>query len=370
MTMAAEEDDKASFKGGQAPPEPAPLLLCADSSAFKGGQAPSEPVPFLQPDSSSVAKRRGPFGEVPVPLSHSAAMHGAGTGSAGACPLGETFGALFLLAKPGIVAAVTLSGFTGMVLARRGIPPLVTALPCIASLLLMGASSALINNILDRRMDAQMARLSARTAALKLVGTGNALLAATTLCLASLAVASTLLNPLVALLLVAAAASYTVYYTLCLKRHTHWAAAFGGVPGAFPVLIGHAAVTARPDAAALALFLIMLVWQPPHFWLLSLCHCPEYRSAGVPVLPAVKGEPFTRRCIYLGVTALLPAPLLLWLTGPCSGSYALSASALGAAYLFACHHFMTAAANYRAAFRISIVYLLLLFTLIIGDLSR
>lgn len=124
------------------------------------------------------------------------------------------------------------------------------------------------------------------------------------------------------------ALSNTLYHTLSLKRHPHWAAVLEGLPGAFPVLIGHAAVTATPGRASLALFLIMPIWQPPHFWLLSLSNREEYRAAGVPVLPLVKGERFTKSCTYLGVAALMPASLLLWQHGPCSTGYAMDPVAM------------------------------------------
>jgi len=279
-----------------------------------------------------------------------------------------TCAALCILAKPGITAALTFSGFTGMVLAARGLPPPDLAFPALSSLLLMSAGSALGNTLLDRRMDLQMERLTLRSQALRQVGAGPALTFAIVLTAAALAIASALLSTRAALLLLAAALSYLLYYTLFLKRHTHWAAVLGGLPGALPVLIGHAAVAPHPDWASLALFLIMLIWQPPHFWLLALAHREEYRAAGVPVLPLVKGERFTRSCIYAGLAALVPASLLLALPGPCSPGYAACAFALASCYLAACHHLMQSA-RYRAAFRGSIAYLLLLFLLIIADLS-
>ena len=284
-------------------------------------------------------------------------------------PLGGC-GALFILAKPGIVAAVTLSGFTGMVVAGRGLPEAGTGCACIASLLMMAAGSAVTNNVLDRRMDRQMERLAVRSAALKRVGTVPAVAAAIALTTSAVVIASLLLNTGAALLLIAAFLSYTLYYTLLLKRHTMWAAVFGGVPGALPVLIGQAAVTVHPDAGSLALFLLMLIWQPTHFWLLSLSHLEEYRGAGVPILPLVKGVRYTRVCIQLGVSALLPASLLLRYVGSCSSMGGACLLLLGCCYLFACCYFMTNGANYRAAFRCSIAYLLLLFTLIIADICR
>ena len=277
-------------------------------------------------------------------------------------------GDLCTLAKPGIVGAVALSGFTGMVLAARGVPPAAAVFPCVASLLLMAAGAALTNSVLDQGMDRQMERLMQRSAALARLGSGTALAAACAFTAAAVAISAALMNKSALLLLVGAAAGYTLIYSLALKRSTPWAAVLGGVPGALPVLVGHAAVAARPDAAGLSLFVIMMIWQPPHFWLLSLAHGEEYRKAGVPVLPLVKGEPFTRLCIYLGIAALIPATLLLHCIGPCSTAYACCAFLLGSCYLISCRYLIVRAGNYRAAFRGSIAYLLLLFTLIIIDL--
>lgn len=279
-------------------------------------------------------------------------------------------GALFLLAKPGIVAAVTLSGFTGMVVAGKGLPEAASALSCLISLLLMAAGSALINNVLDCRIDQQMGRLARRSAALRRVGKGTALAVAALMGGAALLLSSTHLNARATALLIAAALSYTLYYTLFLKRHSHWAALLGGLPGALPILIGQAAVTPRFDAATLALFLVMLIWQPPHFWLLSLFHREEYRAAGLPVLPLVKGEKFTRSCIYLGVALLTPAALLVGQLGSGSTGYALCTALLGLSYLAACHRFLSKGSRYRAAFKSSILYLMLLFSLIVADLIR
>jgi protoheme IX farnesyltransferase len=277
-------------------------------------------------------------------------------------------GALFILTKPGIVAAVTLSGFTGMVLAGRGVPDGVTASALIASLLLMAAGSALTNNLLDRGMDRQMQRLSARSAALGRLGIRPAVAMALALSTSALAISWTFLNYQVALLLIASALGYTLYYTLVLKRRTPWAAVLGGIPGAFPVLIGHFAVSSRLDLGSLALFAIMLLWQPPHFWLLCLTHAEEYRAAGVPILPLVKGDRFTKLCINLGVCALIPASLLLGYGAPRSTSCAAGAAALGGCYLLSCRYFLSNTANYRAAFQASIIYIVLLFALIIFDL--
>ena len=278
-------------------------------------------------------------------------------------------GAFFILVKPGIVAAVTLSGLAGMVLAGKGLPDPRTALFCLGSLFLMAAGSALVNSVLDDRMDRRMARLALRSAALRRVGAGPALLGAAALSCAALALAWAKLNLEVVGLLSAASLSYALCYTLFLKPYTHWAAVLGGLPGALPVLVGSAALRYPPDGASLTLFMILLIWQPPHFWLLSLSHLEEYRIAGVPVLPLKKGDRCTKMCICLCALALLPASLALWFCGPCSRGYALCALALGVAFLLACRHYLNNG-GYRTLFRGSILYLVSLLTIIIVDLGR
>jgi heme o synthase len=278
--------------------------------------------------------------------------------------------AVITLAKPGIVAAVTLSGFATMVLAGKGLPETRTAVSCLASLLLMAVGAALINSVLDRHQDRRMVRLVLRSTALQRIGTGPALVSAAVSTCAALAIASAELNAKVVLLLLAASLSYVLLYTLMLKPHTHWAAIWGGIPGALPVLIGSAAVSPAPDNATLALFLILLLWQPPHFWLLALSHMEEYQSAGVPVLPLRKGVRFTKWSICLGALALIPASLLPWSAGPCSRAYAVCALSLGISFLLACRYYLYSRTDYRLLFRGSILYLLLLLTGIIVDLSR
>ena len=277
--------------------------------------------------------------------------------------------AFFTLSKPGIVAAVTLSGFTSMVLAAGGLPEARTAFSCVASLLLMAVGAALANNVLDRRRDQAMERLAQRSAALKRIGARTALVSAALLTCIALAIASAELNGRVVLLLLVASLSYALCYTIFLKPYTHWAAVWGGIPGALPVLIGSAAVSPAPDRASLALFLVLLLWQPPHFGLLSLSHLEEYRAAGVPVLPITKGVRCTRTCICLCVLALIPASLLPWSAGPCSQGYALGAAVLGSGFLLACRHYLYKGSDCRPLFKGSIAYLILLLAAILVDLT-
>ncbi len=288
--------------------------------------------------------------------------------------LGEPCGAAargaFLLAKPGIVAATALSGYAGMVLAARGVPPAATAVAGLVSLVFAAAGAAAINGVLDSASDRRMARLEKRVSALAGLGAGRVFTAACALIAASLALSVFRLNPLATALIVAAVLSYTVVYTLWLKRRSPFGAVPGGIPGALPVLIGYAAVadTIRPDA--LVLFAVMLFWQPAHFWTLALEYRDDYRAAGIPVLPVAMGKRYTQVLIFLYATALIPASLALWMFGGLSSAYAAAALVDGGLFLAACYAFVVRSERYAAAFRVSILYLALLLLAIILDASR
>ncbi|UFS69528.1 protoheme IX farnesyltransferase [Geomonas sp. RF6] len=283
----------------------------------------------------------------------------------GAAP--STGVALFLLMKPGIVAAVTLAGYAGMVVAAGAAPPAAPALLCLASIVLAAAGSAMINNVLDRRIDLLMERVQRRSPAIAALGTGRVVTCALALITSALVLSAFHVGIAATAFLLGAVASYTLYYTLYLKRRSHWAAILGGIPGALPVLIGGSSVAPPFATAPLILFILMLLWQPPHFWLLSLAHQEEYRRAGIPVLPLVKGEKFTAVAVLSGAGLLVCTPLLLWVYGPCSKWYAASAVVIGISFWGGCW-LLLAKRLYRWAFTSSIAYLTAILGAVIADL--
>ena len=282
---------------------------------------------------------------------------------------GKTTGlarALLLLTKPGIVAATALVGFAGLVVAGRGWPDPGPALACMAALASAATGSAMLNIVLEAAADVRLKRLERRVAALERVGRGRALVLAGSLIVTGLLLSRGFLPPHTTLLLLAAIVSYTLVYTLCLKRSA-WGAVPGGLPGALPVLIGGAAGGwIGPDVWIL--FGIMLLWQPPHFWALALEHRCDYQTAGVPALPVARGERYTKLLIFVYATALLPASLALWLFGFCSAWYAGAALLLGVAFLAACYLFVVRTSRFRLAFCASILYLTALLTAVICDI--
>jgi protoheme IX farnesyltransferase len=213
-----------------------------------------------------------------------------------------------------------------------------------------------------------MARLRKRSAALETVGRKRALLIVIAGIGMALFIAFHFFDPLVFLLILAAVISYTLLYTLHLKRSSPWGAVPGGIPGALPVLIGYAAVAGTIRLDGIILFVFMILWQPPHFWSLALGNRDDYERAGLPVLPVVKGERFTGILICIYATALIPASLSLWLFGYCSVYYGVAALACGIAFLGACCQLLKNNRRCGMVFSASILYLMLLFSAIVVDI--
>ncbi|MBI5904569.1 MAG: protoheme IX farnesyltransferase [Deltaproteobacteria bacterium] len=273
-----------------------------------------------------------------------------------------------LLAKPGIVAAVTLAGFAGMVLARRGLPDARVAALTLSCILGAAGGSAALNTVLDEEMDRKMPRLSGRVRALRSVGRATTAGVAIAAVVASVGASAVFLNPTVSVLLAAAAVGYVVLYTLVWKRRSPYGTIPGAVPGALPVLIGYAAVRPSLGIDGVLLFLFLVLWQPPHFWALALRHGEEYRAAGVPVLPVAFGETYTKVLIFLYAAALPPVSLSLWALGGLSGRFGWAAAILGAGFLAVFYRDTVSTRRYGRAFAASIAYLVLVLASLLADL--
>lgn len=269
--------------------------------------------------------------------------------------------------KPGIVAAVILAGFSGMVLAGRGVPKPGKAILTLACILAAAGGSAALNTVFDAGIDEKMPRLTRRSAALRTFGRGNVAAAGIAAIAASVLLSGRFLNSTTALLLAAAAAGYAVLYTLVWKRRSPYGTIPGALPGALPVLIGYSAVNPRIGMDGVLLFLVLVLWQPPHFWALALRHQEEYRAAGVPVLPVAFGEPYTKVLIFLYAAALLPLSLSLWALGYLSAGFGWAAFLLGAGFLAVFYRDTVVTRRFGRAFAASIVYLTLLLLAILAD---
>ena len=235
--------------------------------------------------------------------------------------------------KPGIIVLLLITTLGAMLLAGPGWPaPWLVLTTLFGGTLASGGASAL-NCYLDRDIDGRMARTRKRP--IPTGGLSPAQVRRFGIVLSALAVLelALLVNPLAALLALAGNLFYVGIYTRWLKRATPQNIVIGGAAGAFPPLVGWAAVTGSLEPAAFVLFAIIFYWTPPHFWALALLKANDYRRAGIPMLPVTHGEQHTRRMILLYALLLVAVTLLMTLTGIVGWLYAVAALALGGAFI-------------------------------------
>jgi protoheme IX farnesyltransferase len=273
------------------------------------------------------------------------------------------------LCKPRAVALIVFTAVIGMCLATPGVVPWNALLFGTLGIGLAAASAAAINHVVDRRVDAIMARTQARPLPAGHLQTTHALGLATVLGTASMAVLVLLVNPLTALLTLLTAFTYAVVYTTFLKRATPQNIVLGGVAGAAPPVLGWAAVTGHVDPQALLLFLIIFVWTPPHFWALAICYRHEYAQAEIPMLPVTHGLALTRRYILLYTLILVPVTLLPFATGMSGPLYLCGALGLGGGFIYRAIALQNTADDRaaRRTFAYSILYLAALFSALLAD---
>jgi protoheme IX farnesyltransferase len=273
-----------------------------------------------------------------------------------------------LLLKPRIILSVAFTGFAAMVLAFQGTPPIDKTFYCISSLLLSAGGAAILNNILDKEVDILMSRLNKRVEAMQIVGERFAIFIAVSFILISLFISFYLINIVNGILIVAAILSYTLLYTIYLKRSSPYGTILGGIPGALPVLIGFSAIKPELGLGGLILFLFMILWQPPHFWALAQKYKEDYRSAGVPVMPVVLGTKYTNILMLIYALSLLPLSLSLWFFGYSSAYYAILAIIFGIYFEYVFIKCAVTNSGYGKAFGVSILYMLVIMLSLVFDI--
>jgi heme o synthase len=237
------------------------------------------------------------------------------------------------LTKPRVVALIVLTAVVGSLLATPGLPPLLPLLLGNLGIGLAAASAATLNQILDQRIDSNMARTRTRPLPTGGLMESEALWFAAALGIASMLVLFLLVNALTAVLTFASLIGYAIVYTLWLKRATPQNIVIGGAAGAAPPVLGWAAITNSIDPQALLLFLIIFAWTPPHFWALAIARRDDYAKVDIPMLPVTHGVEFTRLHVLLYTIILFLVTLLPWLTGMCHLIYLVVALGLNAGFL-------------------------------------
>ncbi|MEN2980675.1 heme o synthase [Tistrella bauzanensis] len=272
------------------------------------------------------------------------------------------------LLKPRVMSLVVFTGAVGIFLAPGQLHPVLAfvALLCIA--VGAGASGA-INMWYDRDIDAVMTRTADRPIPAGRMEPETALAFGVTLAVASVLVMGLAVNPVAGALLALTIGFYIFIYTMWLKRSTPQNIVIGGAAGAFPPMVGWAAVSGDVSLGGLVLFALIFMWTPPHFWALALYRDGDYARAGVPMLPVVAGRRETKKQILIYTVALLPLSVTPWLIGMASVWYAVAAG--GLSLMFLGHALRVARSEGDAApkamFRFSILYLFAQFALMVAD---
>ena len=275
----------------------------------------------------------------------------------------------FSLCKPRVNTLIVFTAMIGMFLASPGFPPLERFLAASIGIALVAGAAAAFNCLVERTADALMARTRWRATARGVVSVPETLALAMLVGGSGLWLLYTLVNPLTMWLTLATFLGYAVIYTLLLKPATPMNIVIGGASGAMPPLLGWTAMTGSVSFEALALFLIIYIWTPPHFWALACYRRDDYAKAGMPMLPVTHGIRFTCLHSLIYVVMLTGASVVPYTLGMSGLGYLAVALVLDAVFLA---HSVALWRNYsdalaRRTFRWSIIYLTLLFAALLTD---
>ncbi|MFT6268129.1 MAG: protoheme IX farnesyltransferase [Alphaproteobacteria bacterium] len=273
------------------------------------------------------------------------------------------------LTKPRVVMLLLLTALVGMCLATTTwVDPQIL----VAGMLgigMLSSAAAVINHVVDHKIDSVMARTFNRPVATGKVSVQSALTFAFVLAVTGFTALAVFVNMLTAWLTLLGLVGYAVVYTMYLKRATPQNIVIGGLAGAVPPLLGWTAVTGEIHAYGLLLVLIVFTWTPPHFWALAIHREKDYAKAKIPMLPNTHGVEFTKTCIVLYTVLLCIICVLPYLTGM-SGTLYLAGSTLLNGYFL----YMALKLKYKpepetamATFRFSIVHLMVLFVVLLID---
>ena len=273
------------------------------------------------------------------------------------------------LTKPKVVLMMLITAIIGMLLASKSLPSLYLVIISMIGIGLCASSAATINQIIDRNIDANMARTSNRPLPQGEITTFNASLFAFALMIVGTAILVSQVNTLTAVLTVASLIGYAFIYTVFLKRATPQNIVIGGLAGAAPPLLGWTSVTNSIDPNALLLVLIIFVWTPPHFWALAIYRKEDYARESIPMLPVTHGVRFTKLQIILYTVLLVLVSLLPYIVLMSGNIYLFSALGLGLFYLYSSiKMYLTNDEEYpMTSFKYSIYYIFLIFFALLVD---
>ena len=273
------------------------------------------------------------------------------------------------MCKPRVVMMMVLTSLIGMLLAVPGMVPPAILLWGNLGIALVAAAGAVVNHLIDYRVDTIMQRTLKRPIPQGKVSPRQALLFAVAICVTGMTILLFLVNPLCAWLTLASFVGYAIIYTGWLKRATPQNIVIGGLSGAMPPLLGWTAVTGSVDAGGVLLVLIIFAWTPPHFWPLAIHRKKDYAKTDIPMLPVTHGDELTKLHILLYTIIMVLITLLPYLTGMSGLPYLVAAVLLGGGFLYRSINLMVTKRPQAAmeTFRFSIVYLIALFIALLVD---
>lgn len=287
--------------------------------------------------------------------------------------VGGTVGDYFSLMKPRVMSLVILTALVGILAAPGHIHPVLGAIALLAIAVGAGASGAL-NMWYDADIDARMARTAARPIPRGRISAEAAFAFGTVMSVFAVLTLGLLVNYAAGAFLAFTILFYVVVYTMWLKRRTPQNIVIGGAAGAFPPMVGWAAVTGSVGIESLLLFLIIFVWTPPHFWALALYRMHDYDRVGVPMMPNVAGPASTKKQILLYSLALAPLGIAPYFVGLGGLAYLATSTVCGGIFVwYAWQLFQIAGddresdAAARRLFGFSILYLFALFLVLLAE---
>lgn len=273
------------------------------------------------------------------------------------------------LTKPGVQALLFVSCISGMLIGSEFKPPLSTFFFGLLGISFLAASSAVINHIFDKQIDAKMERTSSRPLVVGDITNNQAIVFSVLLYLSGSLMILTFANALTWVLTTLTFLFYGFIYTRYLKFMTSQNIVIGGLAGAMPPLLGWTAISDTIEPNALLLVLIVMVWTPPHFWALAIHRLDDYSKADVPMLPVQKGVAFTKQHILLYTVLLFVCTLLPYATELFNEVYLVCAVILGLIFVYYSYRLLVDDSNSHAmpTFAYSIVYLGALFSVMLLD---
>ena len=273
------------------------------------------------------------------------------------------------LTKPRVVMLIVFTAIVGMLLAVPGLPDIGLAVFGTVGIGLAASAAAIVNQVLDARIDIQMTRTRNRPLPQGKVSEASAFAFAAVLCVIAMLLLWFVVNPLTAMLTFASLIGYAVIYTVYLKHATPQNIVIGGAAGAAPPVLGWTTMTGEIHSDALILFLIIFAWTPPHFWALAIARKDEYAKVKIPMLPVTHGVEYTRRFILLYTIILILVTIMPYLSGMSGMIYLAVAMLLGGRFLWYALRLKTDDTSKlpMKMFRFSITYLMVLFAALLLD---